>query len=136
MRLLGPALFALVVVGAGCYHDDEYAQPAYSYATPRPVSVAVPPPPPVDEVPPPKPFAGAVWMAGYWDWKPDLHRHVWVAGHWTTPPRAGVVWVPPRWESDGHGGYYRTGGRWVAGVTQDRYGRQVWYDTLGRPHYM
>lgn len=135
MRLLGGALLAVVMVGAGCYHD-EYSEPAYAYQTPRTVSIATPPPSPVDEVPPPRPYAGAEWMAGFWQWRPDAGRYVWVAGHWATPPRSGVVWVPPSWHSDARGGWYATPGRWAPGVSVDRYGRQVWYDTLGRPHYM
>lgn len=133
MRSLGGLLIGVVLAGAGCYHDDEYAtQPAYAV---RPVTVAAPPPAPVPEVPPPEPYAGAVWMSGYWDWRADLGRHVWVAGHWATPPRPGVAYMPPSWRSDPNGGYYRVPGRWVVAPTRDAYGRHIAYDSLGRPHY-
>jgi WXXGXW repeat (2 copies) len=133
MRTLGGLLIGVVLAGAGCYSDEYASQPAY--ATARPVTVAVPPPAPVDEVPPPEPYPGAVWMAGYWDWRADQNRHVWVAGHWATPPRAGVAYMPPSWHADPHGGYYRMPGRWVAAPTRDAYGRHIAYDSYGRPHY-
>jgi hypothetical protein len=132
MRTLGGVLLGVVVLGAGCYHDDGYATATYPRA--RPVAVAVAPPAPIDEQPPPEPYAGSVWMAGYWDWRPDMGRHVWVAGHWATPPRAGVVYMPPSWQSTGRG-YVRTPGRWVQGQSRDAYGRHVAYDSYGRPHY-
>ena len=133
MRILGGLLFGVVALGAGCYHDDYATQPAY--ATTRPVTVAVPPPALVEEQPPPEPYAGAVWMAGYWDWRADLGRHVWVAGHWGAAPRPGLVYMPPSWHADGRGYYYRSQARWVPGVARDPYGRHVSYDALGRPHY-
>jgi hypothetical protein len=131
-RTVGALLFGVVVVGVGCYGDEYSAQPSYAV---RPVTIAVAPPPPVDEVPSPEPYAGAVWMAGYWDWRADLGRHVWVAGHWGTPPRAGVAYMPPSWHPYPSGGYYRVPGRWVAGPSRDAYGRHIAYDSNGRPHY-
>src|SRR5438270_6870747 len=95
MRTLAGLLLGVVVAGAGCYSTDTAMEPVYARA--RPVTVAVAPPPPVDEVPSPEPYVGAVWMAGYWDWRADLGRHVWVAGHWGTPPSAGVAYMPPSW---------------------------------------
>ncbi len=121
-------------LGAGCYGEYE-ATPAYAVARPLPVTVAAPPPLPVDEVPPPAPYTSAVWLAGDWDWRAHLGRHVWIAGHWGTPPRAGVVYMPPSWHLSANGGYYRAPGRWILGASRDRYGRHVAYDALGRPHY-
>jgi hypothetical protein len=46
-----------------------------------------------------------------------------------------VVWMPPRWESDGRGRYHLLQGRWANGVERDAYGRHVYYDAAGRPHY-
>src|SRR6185436_9403014 len=40
----------------------------------------VAPPPPYAEVVPAIPFAGAVWLGGYWGWSGG--RHTWVGGHW------------------------------------------------------
>jgi YXWGXW repeat-containing protein len=131
MRILGGLFLGVVVLGAGCYHDYSYDQPVSA----RPFTVAVAPPPPIEEQPPPEPYLGSVWMAGFWDWRGDLGRHVWVAGHWATAPRVGVVYMPPSWQPDGHGRYYRADGRWVAGVGRDAYGRHLAYDSLGRPHY-
>ena len=131
-RTLVPLVFGVVVASAGCYSDEYASQPAYAA---RPVTVAVAPPAPVPEVPPPEPYAGAVWMSGYWDWRPDLGRHVWVAGHWGTPPRPGVAYMPPSWHAYPGGGWYRVPGRWVAGPNRDAYGRHIAYDQNGRPHY-
>lgn len=133
MRVPGVLLLGVVVLGVGCY-ADEYAYP--SAQTGGAVSIGVPPPAPVAEVPPAAPSPGMAWTAGYWDWQPASGRYAWVAGHWVVPPRAGVVWVPPEWHADEHGRYYRSQGHWTPGVTRDRYGRQVWYDSAGRPHYM
>jgi hypothetical protein len=132
MRIIGGLLLGVVAFGAACYyHDTAYERVAYN----RPVTVAVAAPPPIEEQPPPEPYLGAAWMAGYWDWRADLGRHVWVAGHWATPPRTGVVYMPPSWQPDAHGRYFRVEGRWVAGVARDPYGRHLAYDSLGRPHY-
>lgn len=133
MRLHGGLLVVgVVALVAGCYHDYASDQPAYSS---RPLTVAVAPPPPIEEQATPEPFVGAVWISGYWDWRGDLGRHVWVPGHWTTPPRTGVVYMPPSWQPDGHGRWYRVPGRWLSGVARDPYGRHLAYDSLGRPHY-
>jgi hypothetical protein len=130
---------AMVFVGAsalagGC-HEATYTPMVPLASAERPVTVAVPPPAPVEERPSASPYPGAVWMSGYWDWRTDLGRHVWVAGRWTTPPRLGMVWMPPRWVDDGTGHWYRTAGQWVAGAATDAYGRHVWYDAAGRVHY-
>jgi hypothetical protein len=49
------------------------------------------------------PGSGYVWIGGYQSWNGT--RYVWVAGRWVRPPRAGVVWVAPRW--------FHRGGGWV-----------------------
>jgi hypothetical protein len=133
LRTMGLVLFGALVIGAGCYGYDYAVTPARPVAPV--VSVAVAPPPPATEIPPRQPYPGAVWMAGYWDWRADLGRHVWVAGHWATPPRAGVVWMPPQWRMSPSGSYYRVPGRWVAGTATDRFGRHLAYDSMGRPYY-
>ena len=130
---------ALAFVGGatllgGCY-DSNYTPMQPVATAPRPVTVAVAPPEPAVEQPSPSPYPGAVWMAGYWDWRADMGRHVWVAGKWATPPRPGVVYMPPRWVPDGAGRYYRTNGQWLNDVSHDPYGRHVYYDAAGRAHY-
>ena len=129
---------ALAASLAGCYGTVEGS--AYPATTAPPasratVAVLVPPPTPIVEAPPPRPYVGAAWQAGSWEWRSDLGRYSWVPGRWVTAPRSGVVYVPPRWERTDHG-YMRVPGRWQNGTAQDRYGRTVWYDSLGRPHYM
>ena len=124
----------LTALAGGCHHDDDVYRPVTT--PPAAVStIAIPPPAPVLEQPSPEPYPGAVWMAGYWDYHPDAGRHVWVAGRWTRAPRAGVVWMPPRWSTDGTGRYYLNQGHWANGADRDAYGRHVYYDAVGRPHY-
>jgi hypothetical protein len=47
------------------------------------------------EAPPPPPFAGAVWIGGYWVWEGNW---VWAAGRWAAPPQPGYLWVHPYYE--------------------------------------
>src|SRR5262249_8857171 len=98
-------------------------------------TIPVSPPALLLEDPSPQPFAGAAWNAGYWEWRADLSRYEWVRGRWVAPPSANLIWVPPRWQSTPQG-WVRVAGRWIAGPVFDRYGRQVWHDSLGRPHYI
>ena len=56
-----------------------YSGPAGSAA----VVASVPPPAPYVEVVPAVPYAGAVWIGGYWGWYGGRHR--WGPGHWTQP---------------------------------------------------
>lgn len=70
----------------------------------------VAPPPPQVEVIPAVPYAGAVWVGGYWGW--NAGRHVWIAGHYVHG-RPGYVWEPHRWVVAG--GHWRLmGGGWRA----------------------
>src|SRR6476659_3010147 len=69
-------------------------------APPRPVSVAV-----VGKAPSPR----HVWIPGYYNGVGG--RYVWVPGRWMVPPRAGVVWVAPRW-APRNGGYVFVQGHW------------------------
>jgi hypothetical protein len=73
--------------------------------------IRVAPPPPVRVgVVGVAPGAGYVWIGGYQRWTGS--GYVWVAGRWVRPPRAGVVWVQPRYVHSGstwvfHKGYWR-----------------------------
>jgi hypothetical protein len=73
--------------------------------------IRVAPPPPVRVgVVGVAPHPGYVWVGGYQSWNGT--RYVWVNGRWVRPPRAGVIWVSPRWVSSGGGwvfykGYWR-----------------------------
>jgi hypothetical protein len=129
-------LSALALCGlfgvAGCY--GEYRTSDHGTYASVSTAVDVAPPAPIVETPPPAPYAGATWTAGYWDWHAPQRRYIWVGGRWSQPPRPGVVYQPPTWHHDGRG-YVRQPGRWVPGQTVDRYGRRVWFDAAGRPHY-
>ncbi|HEY7955616.1 MAG TPA: hypothetical protein VII38_09995 [Polyangia bacterium] len=111
----------------GCYGELHAAYPRGEVAVP------FGPPAPVAQVPSPQPAIGTIWTAGYWDWRPSLHRYQWMPGRWVRPPRPGVVYLPPRWE-ESHRRWRRLPARWIRGQAYDRYGRTVWFDTLGRPH--
>jgi hypothetical protein len=73
--------------------------------------IRIAPPPPVRVgVVGHAPGPGYVWIGGYQSWSGT--RYVWVAGRWVRPPRAGVIWVAPRWAPSGGGwvfykGYWR-----------------------------
>ena len=75
---------------------------------PEPVYVEQAPPEPIVEVRPALPFAGAIWLPGFWTW--HGHHHVWVGGHYSAP-RAGYRWEGARWEREG-GRYRYLPGRW------------------------
>ena len=57
----------------------------------------------------PIPAPGMVWVNGYWNWTGGTY--VWVGGGWQRPPRAGAMWIEPRWEKV-HGRYRLRPGRW------------------------
>ena len=98
-RVLAVALSSLAL--SACVVAPYPRQAAYYPETRASVIVDVPPPAPYVEPVPVVPFAGAIWIGGYWGWSSG--RHVWVPGRWDHP-RPGYVWTPHRWES--------RGGRW------------------------
>jgi hypothetical protein len=57
------------------------------------------PPPLRVEVAPPVPAAGAVWIAGFWQWSGK--EWVWVAGSWQLRPAPGASWRGATWEVRG-----------------------------------
>jgi hypothetical protein len=75
----------------------------------QPVYVQTQPPPVINEVRVAAPYAGAVWIPGYWHW--NGYSHVWVAGHYSAP-RVGWHWEPDRWVQ-GPSGWYRVAGHWA-----------------------
>ncbi len=64
------------------------------------------PPAPRIAVVPRTPFAGAIWVSGYWRW--TGHCHAWVDGHYLKP-RKGHVYVPGHWQHDRYGWYWVDG---------------------------
>jgi hypothetical protein len=71
--------------------------------------IVVRPPPPIVERPGPVPGPRYVWIPGYQRW--NGRSYVWVRGHYVIPPRAGAVWVPPRY-AQRPGGYVFVAGHW------------------------
>jgi len=67
------------------------------------------PPASIVEVQPVMPFAGAIWIGGYWGWVGG--RHVWINGRWDHP-RPGYRWEPRHWEP--MGGRWHLRGGWRA----------------------
>ena len=90
-----------------------YSQPVPVGAQPLPYDdeavVDMAPPAPYVEVVPAIPFAGAVWIGGYWGWRGG--RHYWVGGRWEQP-RPGYGWRPHAWVQQG-GRWHLHGGGWV-----------------------
>ncbi|MEO5844349.1 MAG: hypothetical protein ABIQ33_05860 [Caldimonas sp.] len=71
--------------------------PAYGpgYGPAGEVVVAdVAPPAPYYEAAPAPPFAGALWIDGYWGWRGG--RHAWVGGRYERA-RPGYAWQPHHW---------------------------------------
>ena len=75
------------------------------------VVVDIAPPAPYVEVVPVIPYAGAVWIGGYWGWRGG--RHAWVSGRWDQP-RAGYGWRPHAWVQLGSRWHLHAGG-WIRG---------------------
>ena len=82
--------------------------PAGVYAPPPAADVAVQatPPAPRVEVQPAAPYAGAVWIGGYWAWAGN--HYDWVPGTWSAP-RPGHLWVAGHWKGTS------SGWKWVPG---------------------
>ncbi len=101
--------------GAWMFYDG-YWDPGYTPvaetpyepppAPPEPVYAEEQPPQNIVEVRPVVPFAGAVWIPGYWHIRG--HHQRWIGGHWSAP-REGHRWEEGRWEHD------RRHYRWVPG---------------------
>ena len=68
---------------------------------------AAPPPPVIVEHPWARPYRGAVWIAGHYEWRGG--RYVWIGGYYDYPPRHGAYWVGPRYINRGGVYYYRAG---------------------------
>jgi hypothetical protein len=117
-RLHGLALLCAGVTLAGCvvepmgarvYAGGGYAPGGYvqgeAYVPMADVEIA--PPAPRVEVIGVAPFAGALWIGGYWGWQGG--RHAWVGGRWEHP-REGYRWEPHRWEAVNGRWHLREGG--------------------------
>ncbi|MCI4441194.1 hypothetical protein [Tibeticola sp.] len=102
---MGPLAALLVLGGCAVYPppDGTVVAPApagtvwvdATVVQPAPIIVHTPPPPPRYEWVPPPPFVGAIWIAGFWEWR---NGWVWVPGRWVRPPGHDHRWMPPRYE--------------------------------------
>jgi len=96
------------------------------------------PPPLRVEVRPPRPFAGAIWVGGYWWWSGV--RYEWTRGHYVRP-HPGYRFVAPRWVRSGGRyyhvrGHYRPYGATVRHRPYDQYRRASYYGERYRyPRY-
>ena len=97
----------------GAYAGAYATGPAGGYSGAAPfesgVVVDIPPPAPYAEVVPAIPFAGALWIGGYWGWHGG--RHQWSPGRWEQP-RPGYAWRPYAWAQQG-GRWQLHAGGWV-----------------------
>lgn len=92
------------------------------------VIVQTAPPPVRFEVRPRRPYAGAIWVSGYWWWSGV--SHAWIGGHYVRPIH-GYRFVAPRWVFSGGyhyhiRGHYRPYGATVRHQPYHHY-RQVGY---------
>ena len=97
------------------YGAPVYSAPAPAYGGPAEEGsiavIDVAPPAPYVEVVPAVPYAGAIWIGGYWGWAGA--RHAWVPGRWDHP-RPGYSWRPHAWVQIG-GRWHLRGGGWNRG---------------------
>ena len=109
IKLLVVALSALML--SACVVAPYPRQAVYAEPVPVESSVVVDvaPPAPYVEVVPAIPYAGAIWIGGYWGWYGG--RHQWVPGRWERP-RPGYQWRPHAWVNQG-GHWHLHGGGWV-----------------------
>lgn len=108
LKVVAVALSALAL--SACVVAPYPRQAVYYPETSGSVVVTdVAPPAPYAEVVPAVPFAGAVWIGGYWGWSGG--RHSWVPGRWERP-RPGYAWAPHHWEQRG-GRWHEHAGGWV-----------------------
>ncbi len=105
---LSAVLLSACVVAPYPYRGG-YAGPAYGGSSESSVMVDVAPPAPYVEVVPAMPYAGAVWIGGYWGWNGG--RHQWAPGRWERP-RPGYRWQPHAWVQQG-GRWHQQGGGWT-----------------------
>ena len=73
---------------------------------PLPILIGWAPPPMLVEASVPFPYAGAVWVGGYWVWEGTW---VWAAGRWMAPPQPNYAWVHPYYEHRDSGVVFITG---------------------------
>ena len=115
LLLVAAAALSLSACVVAPYPRHVYAQPVYQQQQPMEdgtvAIVDVAPPAPYVEVVPALPFAGAVWIGGYWGWQGG--RHAWVPGRWDHP-RPGYGYRPHAWVQIG-GRWHLRGGGWVRG---------------------
>lgn len=102
-------LSGCVVAPPPYYGDGSTAYPAGYGAGYGDAAVYAPaaPPAPYAEVQPVMPFAGAIWISGFWNW--GSGRYSWVPGRYERP-RAGYRYEPRRWTQSSRGGWQLQGG--------------------------
>jgi hypothetical protein len=100
------SLSACVVAPVG----RPYGYDGYGYGPGGEAIVAdIAPPAPYYETVPPLPYAGAVWIGGYWGWQGG--RHSWVPGRYERS-RPGYTWQPHRWVAHDNR-WHLEGGQWM-----------------------
>src|SRR5262249_59100318 len=90
-RLIASAALAGLVATAGCAGTYGYSEGYYA---------TTPPPAAYVDVRGSAPYAGAVWIDGYWGYRSD--HYIWNRGYWTHE-RPGYTWEAHRWYRSGNG---------------------------------
>ena len=93
--------------GAPGYNEGGNPGYASGYYADAPVYAPAAPPAPIVEVQPVIPFAGAIWIGGFWNWSGG--RYSWVPGRYERP-RPGYNWEPRRWTPGPRNNWQMQGG--------------------------
>ena len=106
IRTLAIAAALVALGGCAVYPNNPY----YAGGGGAVIASSAPPPLYAESYGAP-PYAGALWIGGYWGWEGS--RHVWTPGRWEHA-RPGYHWVPRTWEQHGNQ-WHQRGGHWDHG---------------------
>lgn len=67
------------------------------------------------------PFAGAVWVPGYYIYDYNLGHYIWIEGSWQEPPYTSAIWIAPEYITN----YGFVAGHWGHRGDRDRFDREV-----------
>ena len=79
------------------------------YTDPLPLTfISQSPPKPISESIPPKTYADAIWIPGYWTWLEAKNDFVWICGVWRRPP-IDHFWIAGSWHQSAQGWIWAKG---------------------------
>lgn len=104
MKLVYSLILFILIIGPVGFSKNAFG---ISPQAPYRPSITKPPskPPPQIEKIPPKPFPGAYWKQGYWEY--SEYKWLWINGYWQSRQKNKNRYVPAHWEKTS------TGRKWV-----------------------